>query len=73
MNIAADDSVHPNAGVLADDDVANELGGVVDIGGFGKLGSGAFVRADHGYQMLPERERSTYHGAVAEVSGAEHD
>jgi hypothetical protein len=23
--------------------------------------------------MLPEREQSTYHGAIAEVSGAERD
>jgi hypothetical protein len=23
--------------------------------------------------MLPEREQSTYHGAIAEVSGGKHD
>jgi hypothetical protein len=47
VNVAAEDRVHPDAGVLAEDDVANELGRVVDVAGVGELGSDAFVRADH--------------------------
>ena len=52
MDIAAEDGVHPDARVFADDDVADELGGVIDVTGFGKLGGDAFVGADHGYLML---------------------
>jgi hypothetical protein len=31
VNVAAEDGVHPDAGVFAEDDVADELGGVVDL------------------------------------------
>jgi len=47
VNIAAEDSVHPDAGMFAENDVADELGGVVDVAGVGELGSDAFVGADH--------------------------
>ncbi len=47
VDIAAEDGVHPDAGVLAYDYVADELGGVVDVSGFGELGGDAFVGADH--------------------------
>src|SRR6267378_216393 len=57
--IAAKDGVHPDTGVLADDDVADELGGVVDVAGFGELGRDAFVGADHGYLMLEALCRTT--------------
>src|SRR5260370_1093144 len=60
--------VDPDAGVLADNDVADEVGGVVDVGGFGELGSDAFVGADHGFeQQALSCEPSTYHGGIAEV------
>jgi len=48
VNVAAEDRVHPDAGVFAKNDVADELGGVVDVAGVGELGSDAFVGADHG-------------------------
>jgi hypothetical protein len=48
VDVAAKDGVHPDAGVLADNDVADELGGVVDIRGAGELGGDAFIGADHG-------------------------
>jgi len=47
VDVAAEDRVHPDAGVFAENDVADELGGVVDIAGVGELGSDAFVGADH--------------------------
>jgi hypothetical protein len=47
VNIAAEDGVHPDAGVFAEDDVADQLGGVVDVASAGELGSDAFVGADH--------------------------
>jgi len=49
VDVATEDSVHPDAGVLAHYDVSDELGGVVDVAGFGELGSDAFVGADHEY------------------------
>src|SRR6266404_2686080 len=57
--VAAEDGVHPDTGVLANDDVADEVGGVVDVAGFGELGSDAFVGADHGYLMLEALCRTT--------------
>jgi hypothetical protein len=48
VDVAAEDGVHPDAGVFAKNDVADELGGVVDVAGVGELGSDAFVGADHG-------------------------
>src|ERR1035437_1595525 len=49
VNVAAEDGVHPDAGVFAEDDVADQLGGVVDIAGVGELWGDALVRADHGF------------------------
>ena len=49
VDIAAEDGVHPDAGMFADDDVADELGGVVDVGSFGELGSDAFEGPYHGF------------------------
>ena len=31
VDVAADDSVHPDAGVLAEDDIADDLRGEVDV------------------------------------------
>ena len=47
VNVTAEDRVHPDAGVFAENDVADELSGVVDVAGVGELGSDAFVGADH--------------------------
>ena len=52
VNVAAENSVHPYAGVFADNDVADELGRVVNVGGFGDLGSDAFVGADHRFSNI---------------------
>src|ERR1700674_4194557 len=59
VNVAAEDGVHPDARVFAENDVADELGGVVDVAGVGELGSDAFVGADHGYLMLEALCRTT--------------
>jgi hypothetical protein len=47
MDVAAENGVHPDAGVFANDNVADKLGGVVNVSGFGELWSDAFVGADH--------------------------
>jgi hypothetical protein len=47
VDVAAENSVHPDARVLTDDHIPDELGGVVNVAGVGKLRSGAFVGADH--------------------------
>ncbi len=49
VHVAAENGVHPDAGVLAHYDISDELGGVVDVAGFGELRSDAFVGADHDY------------------------
>jgi len=38
MHVAAKNGVHPDAGVFSQDDVADELSGVVDVGVSGNLG-----------------------------------
>src|SRR5208337_2626935 len=72
VDVAAKDGVHPDAGVFAEDDVADELGGVVDVAGVGELGSDALVGADHSCECGSERslscDQKTYHGAIAEDS-----
>ena len=52
VDVAAEDGVHPDAGVFAEDDVADELGRVVDIASVGELGSNALVGADHGISIV---------------------
>ena len=47
MDVTAEDGVHPDAGVFAEHDVADELGGVVDVASVGELGGDAFVGEDH--------------------------
>jgi hypothetical protein len=49
MDITAKDGVHPDAGVFATNDVADQLGGVVDVAGGRNFGGDAFEGADHGY------------------------
>jgi len=53
VDIAAEDGVHPDAGVFAEDDVADDLGGVVDVAGVRKLGRDALVGADHSFANIP--------------------
>jgi len=47
VDIAADDGVHPDGGVLAEDDVADDLGGEVDVAGSGDGGEDSLVGTDH--------------------------
>ena len=48
VDVAADDGVHPDAGVLAEGDIADDLRREVDIAGGGDGGRVALVGADHG-------------------------
>jgi hypothetical protein len=48
VDVAADDGAGPDAGVGADDDVANDDGGGVNVSGCGDLGPLAAVGADVG-------------------------
>ena len=43
VHVAAQHGVHPDAGVLAENHVADDLGRVVDVAGVGNLGSDAFM------------------------------
>ncbi len=55
VDVAAENGVHPDAGVFTENDVADELSGVVDVAGVGELGSDAFVGADHWLEWLELR------------------
>jgi hypothetical protein len=57
VDVATEDGIHPDAGVFAENDVADELGGVVDVAGVGELWGDAFVGADHGFEMRLERKQ----------------
>lgn len=48
VDVATDDSVHPDAGVFAEGDVANDLGGGVDVAAGTDGGKFALVGTDHG-------------------------
>ena len=48
VDVAAEDCVHPDGGVLAKGDVADELGGPVDIAGVGDERGFALVGTNHG-------------------------
>src|SRR5689334_11086213 len=45
--VAADDRVRPDAGALADGDIANHLRAGIDVGGGGNLGRDATIRTKH--------------------------
>jgi hypothetical protein len=47
VDVAADYGVHPDAGVFREDDVADNLCGLVDIAGGGDGGQDSLVRPDH--------------------------
>ena len=55
VDVAAEDGIHPDGGSLAEDDVADELGGEIDVATGGNLGQTALVAADHGLRPLKER------------------
>ena len=48
MDVAAEDGVHPHRGVFAELDVAEDLGGRVNVAGGGNPGRAAVPGADHG-------------------------
>ena len=48
VHVAADDGAGPDAGVGTDDDVADDDGGGVNVGGYGDFGPLAAVGADVG-------------------------
>jgi hypothetical protein len=56
VDVATQDGVHPDAGVLAADDIANQLGGFVDVAGRWNLGRDAFEGADHGPEFQKYHE-----------------
>jgi small subunit ribosomal protein S21 len=48
VDVAAQNGVHPDGGVFAQGDVADQLGGEIDVAGGVDLGRAALVGADHG-------------------------
>src|SRR3954467_14202953 len=54
VNVSADDGVHPDAGVFANGDVADDLRGVVEVAAGGNLGGDAFVGTEHGVPNIKE-------------------
>ena len=48
VDVAAEDGVHPDAGLVAEDDVADDLGGGVDVAAGGDGWAYAAIRAEHG-------------------------
>ena len=50
VGVASDDGVHPEGGLGPEVDVADELGGGVDVAACGEGGENAAVGADHGYK-----------------------
>ena len=47
VDVASDDGVHPDAGVFAQDDIADDLGGGVDVAAGGNDWGNSLVRPDH--------------------------
>jgi len=52
VDVAAEDGVHPDGGVLAEDDVADDLGGDVDVGGGRDGWKQAAERTDHASSVI---------------------
>jgi hypothetical protein len=52
VNVAAEDGIHPDGGVFAECDVAEELGGEIDVAAFGNARRVALVTADHAKRDL---------------------
>ena len=57
VGVATDDGVHPEGGLRAEVDVADELGGGVDVAAVGEGGGNAAVGADHGLSIGVQRGR----------------
>jgi hypothetical protein len=57
VDIAPEDGIHPDAGVLAQSDVSDELSGVIDVAACWNNWSYALVDADHATDFTPETER----------------
>jgi len=47
VHVAAQDGVHPDGGVRAERDLADDLRGEVDVGGSGDDGAMALMMANH--------------------------
>ena len=72
MHIAADDGVHPDAGVLAEGDVADDLGGNIHIAGRRNDGRFALIGTNHGLVRKPPfggLNSSRFSGAPASFYG----
>ena len=52
VDIAAEDGIHPDRGVFAECDVAEELGGEIDVAAFGNARRVALVTANHAKRDL---------------------
>jgi hypothetical protein len=51
-DVAADNGIHPDAGIFADLDVANDLGGFIDIARIVNAGRDPLIRAKHKVEFL---------------------
>jgi len=47
VDVSADDGVHPNAGVFTEDNIADDLGGDIDVAGGGDDGKLSLIGPDH--------------------------
>jgi hypothetical protein len=47
VDVAADDGIHPDAGVFTEDDIANDLGRQVDVAGGGDCGKDSLIGPNH--------------------------
>jgi hypothetical protein len=56
VDVAADDGVHPDGAVLAEDYVADDLGGDVHVGGGGDGGVNTLEGTEHGVEFTPGRK-----------------
>jgi hypothetical protein len=52
VDIAAQDGVHPDGGAVSEGDIADELGGEIDVAGGMNLGRAALITANHGDKPL---------------------
>jgi hypothetical protein len=59
VDVAAEDGVHPDGGTLTEDDVADELGGEIDVATCGELGLVALIAADHDSRPLKPKFRAS--------------
>ena len=55
VDVTAQDGIHPHRGVLAEGDVADKLGGEIDVATGGNLGKMPLVTANHGIEAASRR------------------